>query len=57
MTNEQIELLKFIYLTKGVVNPREKAKDKFGIVNLKKVEREAIKQLLSEYLELKGIKS
>lgn len=54
MTNEQIELLKAIYLDK---KRRDFIADEMGIKSkdLRPLEREAIRQLLKEYLEIKNL--
>ena len=52
MDIEQLEILKEIYIIGGH-NPRERVKGKYGIENLKKVERQYIKNLIIHYEELK----
>ena len=55
MDDEQLQLLEEIYLTK-LHNPREVVKAKYGIENLKPIEREYIKKLIIHYKELRDSK-
>ena len=54
MDQEQLEILKDIYFATGK-NPREQVKEKYGIENLKKVERQYIKNLIIHYEELQQV--
>ena len=51
MEPEQLEILKAIYFGKGR-SPRIQVKEKYGIENLKEVERRYIKNLITHYEEL-----